>query len=98
MAFLLPYHLLSSLSLSLSLQNLARTKLGLQLNHCVWLRGVREGVGMGMKELFQNFNSSKSKLGVTFAVQQFVASATDFHRADNALSQVVELLNKLDTL
>lgn len=98
MAFLLPYHLLSSPP-SLSLYtNLARTKLGLQLNHCVWLRGVWEGVGMRMKELFQNFNSSKSKLGVTFVVQQFVASATDFDRADNALSQVVELLNKLDTL
>lgn len=52
----------------------------------------------GGKELFQNFNSSKSKLGATFAVQQFVAIATDFDRADNALSKVFELLNKLDTL
>lgn len=97
MAFLLPYHLLSSLSFSLS------TKFG---THKTWsatqslcvVKGVWEGVRMRMKELFQNFNSSKSKLGVTFAVQQFVASATDFDRADNALSQVVELLNKLDTL
>lgn len=96
MAFLLPYHLLSSLSPSLS------TKFG---THKTWsatqslcvVKGSA-GRGVGMKELFQNFNSSKSKLGVIFAVQQFVASATDFDRADNALSQVVELLNKLDTL
>lgn len=96
MAFLLPYHLLSSLSLS--------TKFGTHKTWsatqslCVVKGSAGRGVGMRMKELFQNFNSSKSKLGVTFAVQQFVASATDFDRADNALSQVVELLNKLDTL